>query len=146
LLAHPANHFRGVASVTVEEMIVGDSSWLDQLLNQHFAKAAGVGDWQPDVFVEMKNFHTGPSDASGFGQSIQKLQLRRGGGCDDARLPARVDRAADGRCCLFGSCLAQRSFVVEYLQQHAGECLSSRGKLYKSRERKSVGMHRGFIA
>src|SRR5262249_19234236 len=52
-----------IVRVAVEQVIANDSSFLDQLFQQHFAEAAGMRNRQADVFVKMEGLHFGPVDA-----------------------------------------------------------------------------------
>ena len=78
-------------------MVVGDSGFPHQLLQQHLAKASRMRDRQADVFVEMKSFHLRPVDLRRLGNSIQKFELRRSRRSNDPCVAMLGDGAANGR-------------------------------------------------
>src|SRR5580698_8414439 len=91
-----------------------------------------MGDWQADVFVEMKSLHFGPVDARRPGQSIQKFKLRGRRRRNDPRM------ATLGYGTLRGRRLPERYPTVEYFEQHKEctgcteqDCASQVAKLYK---------------
>ena len=56
LACHP--HRGGqIGSIALEQVIMRDSSLVDQLGHQHLAKAAWMSDWQADIFIEMKGLN-----------------------------------------------------------------------------------------
>src|ERR1700677_920972 len=70
LYAYTAHYFRRISSVAVEQVIVGNSSFVHQLVQQHLPKTSWVGGRQADVFIEMKNFYTRPVDTGRLGQGV----------------------------------------------------------------------------
>ena len=72
---------RRIGRIAIEQVITRDSSLADQLLHQHFAKAAGMRDRQADVFIQMKRFEFSvDSRRLGEHQGIRvcdRQQLRR---------------------------------------------------------------------
>jgi hypothetical protein len=78
-------------------------------------------DRQPEVFIEMENFHAGPVDPRCSGQSIQEFELRRSRRSDDPRT-AKLSNGASNRCrCLVGGRLSCHDSIIEYFEQHE-EC------------------------
>ena len=86
----------GSAASPWQQVIMPDASFLDQLLHEHLAKAAWMRDGQADVFIEMEGLNLAPVDIGSFCKRIEKLELRRCGGRDDASLAAVSDGAANG--------------------------------------------------
>jgi len=56
-----ADDFTGIG-VAVEQVILRDAGFVDQSLEEVFAKTGWMCDWQADVFVEMKEFDAMPVD------------------------------------------------------------------------------------
>src|SRR6202020_180859 len=73
--AHSPNDLQRISGVTVEQMVIHDSGFPPQLLQQHFAKTSRMRHRQADVFVEMKSFYAGPVDPRRPRQSIQQLEM-----------------------------------------------------------------------
>src|SRR4029077_18413676 len=113
-------------SVAVKQVILRDSSFSNQLLEQHLAKASRVGDRQPDVLIEMKHLNMLPVEVGHFGERVQEFQLRSRCRGDDARLAIIPYSAPNGRGSLLRRRVAQRDLVVEYSQQHEFHSLKRR--------------------
>ena len=91
-------------SVTVKQVVFGYSRLLDQLFQQHLAEASRMGDWQTDVFIEMKQLYSLPIDIPRLGERVQELKLRSRSGRNHPGLAVILYSAANGgRCMLRGS-------------------------------------------
>src|SRR6202050_4287386 len=121
-------------------MVVSNSGFTHQLLQQHLAETSRMSHRQTNVFVEMKSLYLPPVDPRGLGQSIQKFELRRCRRSNDPRLATLSDCSANGHRRLFRGRLPQRQSITEYFHQHA-ECSGWRrrtaplrlSQLYKER-------------
>src|SRR5215468_649080 len=69
---------------SIQEVSICDSSLADQVLLQKAAETGGMRHGQSDVLVEMKEFHPVPVEALGAGKRVEKLELRRRAGRNDA--------------------------------------------------------------
>src|SRR5580692_250916 len=100
-----------------------------------------MGDWQADVFVEMKSLHFGPVDARCLGQSIQKFELRRGCRSDDPHMVTLCDGTTNGRRCLLGCRVPERDPIIEYFEQHK-ECFIALSRIVPLRASKIIQKRR----
>jgi len=68
-LADDANHLSRIV-FAVDQMIVGDASFLNQPFPQITAEAGGMGIRDPDILIEMKHLHLGPVDVRECGERL----------------------------------------------------------------------------
>jgi len=108
-----AAHDFGDITIAIQQVIVGNSSFLYQLLQQHLPEAARMINRKADVFVQMKNLNPRPVDAWLAGKRVQKLELRRSRRGNDPRVPMFANRSANGGHGLLGSGFTQGSLVVK---------------------------------
>src|SRR5947209_8490798 len=83
-LARTTNGFNWI-TLAVEKMVMSNSSPLYNTFPKVGAKAGGMRSGKADVFVEMEHFNSFPINAWQGGQGLEKFELGRTGGCDDAR-------------------------------------------------------------
>ena len=95
-------------AITIQQVITGDSHFVNQPLEEIFAKTRWMSRRQANVFVQMKNLNTAPVDAGRADQSIQEFKLRcpssgykTGASLVAQRLPERARS-------MIGCCPAQR--------------------------------------
>ena len=68
----------------VEEMIAADAGFANEALGEVFAEAGGMGDGEPNVFIEVKHFDAVPLDARSGGEELEEVELRSAGGGNEA--------------------------------------------------------------
>ena len=88
-------------------MVFGDSGFVDQTFAEILAKAGGMRNRQPDVFVQMKHFHAPPIDFRHGDERIKEFELRGARRGNDACPTAILDRIAERNCCLLSRSAAQ---------------------------------------
>jgi hypothetical protein len=74
-----ANLFRNLfrIALAVQKMVLRDSCFVNEALEQIFSKARGVRDRQAYVFIQMEKLDATPIDVRSGSQFVQKFKLRR---------------------------------------------------------------------
>ena len=100
-------------AVAVQQVIPGDSDFVNQSLKKIFAKTGGMSSRQANVFVQMENLDPAPIDIGRAGQGIQKFKLRCpscGYETGTSLIAKRPPERARG---MIGCCLAQGIFICK---------------------------------
>jgi hypothetical protein len=103
---------------TIKEMGMGDPNFFYQPGPQIFSETGGMIRWQPNVFVEMKQFDSFPGNFRQAGKSVQQFELGCARGCDQAGSAILLDRLTNGVGSLLGGGVAERKFIGKDLYDH----------------------------
>jgi hypothetical protein len=106
-------------------MVPGDSCLPDQSLLQKAAEARGVRRWCSDVFVQVKHLDLLPVDSGKARQRIEKLELGRARGRDQACFALCLDSLAQDRSRLVGSDFGHLALVIEAFDHHVNTLRNS---------------------
>src|SRR5581483_1879590 len=128
-----------VRCIAIEQMVVCDPGFANQLFEQHLAEAAGMGDRQSYVFVEVEGFHLAPIDAAAACECIQKFDLRGGCSRNDPGASLLEDRALNRAGGLKGGGPAQRIPILENLEEHDFSSCKLRKKRLAIISRQDIG-------
>src|SRR5947207_10303579 len=99
-------------------MIIHDSRFADELLQEHLAEAAGMRDRKTDVLIQMKRLDIQPLNLRRGGQRFKKFLLRCGGCGHNSRLSALTDGFPNGSRRLIRCRMAQRIPIMQNLKLH----------------------------
>src|SRR5579871_628434 len=123
-LIHAAKRLSNI-SLSIKQVVLHNSSFLDQLFHQHLAEAARRRDRQTNIFIQVKDLDLAPIDLRFARKMVEKYYLRCSGCGHYAGASLLMNRLANRFCRVARSGLAERLLVVEYLDLHLRSYLAS---------------------
>src|SRR5713226_3362117 len=99
--------------------MVRDPHFVNQSLEEVFAKAGGMRQRQSDILIQMKQLNFSPINFVMACQRIEKIQLGRSCCGDDSRPAPRAYGPANRFGSLFSVSFAQQFLVIEHSHPHS---------------------------